>query len=137
MNKIYMGKKRHLVKPLISRLYPIFFVLVILVITGSFYLWTRQFDFTGFAVKDSVLTLKINDYVGMSSVIVFKTQTREIQKKVSELNLRLVNGTYFIGTLSFNFDGLGLNLKDEDVITASLIDNGKIIATTELNYAKK
>ena len=80
-----MGKKRHLAKPLVSRLYPIFFVLVILVITGSFYFWTRQFDLTGFAVKDSVLTLKINDYVGMSSVIVFKTQTQETQKKVSEL----------------------------------------------------
>ncbi|MBI2106599.1 hypothetical protein HYT57_01320 [Candidatus Woesearchaeota archaeon] len=129
-----MRKKEYFTKSLVLRLYPIFFVLVIIVITSSFYLWTKQFDFTGYAVKDSVLTLKVNDYVDMNSIIVFKTQSQKIQKKVSELNSKLVNGVYFIGTLSFNVDGLGLNLKEGEIITASLTDNEKIIAITELNY---
>src|SRR3989344_3024137 len=110
----------------------------ILVGIGSIlYFFNQRVDLTGYAVKDSTLTLSVNSYVNEDSVIVFKTETQEIEKKVSELNLELVNGSYYIGTLSFDITELGLDLEKEDTITASLIDNGNTIAESERTYSKE
>ena len=119
-------------------LFVLFFA--VLVGVGSvLYFWEGGFGATGFstAKKDSTLTLSVNSYVNADSVIVFKTETQEIEKKVSELNLELVNGSYYIGTLSFDINELGFDLEKEDTITASLIDNGNTIAESERTYSKE
>src|SRR3989344_4777578 len=110
----------------------------ILVGIGSIlYFFNQRVDLTGYAVKDSTLTLSVNSYINADSVIVFKTETQEIEKKVSELNLELVNGSYYVDTLSFDINELGFDLEKEDTITASLIDNGNTIAESELTYSKE
>src|SRR3989344_9542190 len=110
----------------------------ILVGIGSIlYFFNQRVDLTGYAVKDSTLTLSVNSYINADSVIVFKTETQEIEKKVSELNLELVNGSYYVDTLSFDINELGFDLEKEDTITASLIDNGNTIAESERTYSKE
>ncbi|MBI4158756.1 hypothetical protein HY500_00685, partial [Candidatus Woesearchaeota archaeon] len=106
-------------------------IFVILVIVSSFYFW-RQSDLTGFAVKEEFLTLTVNSYVNEDSVIIFKTDTEEIQKKVSELNLELINGSYYVDILNFDINELGLELEKNSIVTAALIDDGSIIAETEI-----
>src|SRR3989338_6740420 len=119
-----------------------FFVLFFAVLVGVgsvLYFWEGGFGLTGFstAKKDSTLTLSVNSYVNADSVIIFKTETQEIEKKVSELNLELVNGSYYVDTLSFDITELGLDLEKEFTVTASLIDNGNTIAESELTYSKE
>ena len=118
------------------------FVLFFAVLVGLgsvLYFWEGGFGLTGFSTvkKDSTLTLSVNSYVNADSVIIFKTETQEIEKKVSELNLELANGSYYVDTLSFDITEIGLDLEKEDIITASLIDNGNTIAESELTYSKE